>query len=66
MISGAFKKISSKFVDEKNGPIASNPFADYVRKVSEQILKPVVKKKENILFIRAALVDHQIGLLCHG
>ncbi|XOJ72670.1 hypothetical protein ABXT43_04390 [Candidatus Pelagibacter sp. Uisw_114] len=45
MISGAFKEISSKFVDEKNGPIASNPFADYVRKVSEQILKPVVKKK---------------------
>lgn len=51
MISGAFKEISSKFIDEKNGPIASNPFADYVRKVSEQILKPVVKKKKRTFYL---------------
>ena len=51
MISDTLKEISSKYLDEKNTPIANNEFAGFVRDVAQKYIKPkVMKNREHFYF----------------
>ena len=51
MISDTLKEISSKYLDEKNTPIANNEFAGFVRDVAQKYIKPkVMKNREHYYF----------------
>ena len=43
MISDTLKEISSKYLDEKNTPIANNEFAGFVRDAAQKYIKPKVE-----------------------
>ena len=51
MISDTLKEISSKYLDEKNTPIANNEFAGFVRDAAQKYIKPkVVNNREHFYF----------------
>ena len=54
MISEVLKEISSKFLDQKNTPIANNEFADFARKAAEISIKPKVKKNRNHFIFKSS------------
>ena len=54
MISATLKEISSRYLDEKNTPIANNKFAAFVRDVAKENIKPKVKKNREHFFYKSS------------
>ena len=66
MISSTLKEIASKYLDEKNTPIANNKFASFVREAAKEKIKPKVKKNRDHFFIKVVQEDLLIGQMYLG